>query len=604
MIDPFREPVLSLLLSENCPVEVLPLLQSLPISNINRLFSAPLANRRPRIHQDASISVLEMFLIRNQNNDNASVASQIAIELVHQGAGLTTTGVWENKKPWDILDLAFNLGHYTFVQYLLEGPLQHLTQSVAHRENQDGFTWLQNAVRLNDVEFAKKLLLWGVDCNAVCSANRTALFYASTPEMLSLLLDAGARVDAVETDKHGRSLSDHWNKTLTSVEVKKLNSTLFKSLKKSGSLDTHAMKSAWMDSLLQSTKGIMVDQQKKLKISSDFTWEKDNRKCSPMTWIAINTNTYRSKFQQKKIVEHFAQDPQHMQFAVCEGVSLSNLDALAFLETTLSFEYKRTIGWPDHNLFLGKWLHNHNSMDFGDRLEKMCTTFTHVAIALQSLPWVSRSVKHTAFNWYKNMISGRAGALEFYKVRQDLAVNIIQVSSPSDDTHTQLAHALQKAWEHSSIGKFKELAFVQPNFDQGSFSCLHDLMQDAQTNDSSLKNVVRAFAHETALYSSSYYTQKNMYVLMGAKSIPQTEESVNIVRQAIHLLTSKNFGAMFDDQEWDCLARMYQKAGQIRESDTNYAIYENLKALMERETIARQIDVGSPTPSPSVKRKM
>ena len=607
MIDPLKEPVLSLLLSEEYKVEVLPLLQALPLSDINRsLFFS--SRHTPKLYKDAQISVLEAFLIQNRshlNNDNDSpIKSQIALELVKQGASLSNTGLWEDgKRQWDILDLAFNYGHYKFVQHLLEGPLQHLMPSINGRENHDGFTWLQKAVQLNDVDFAKKLLLWGVDCNAVCTTNRTALFYASTSEVLAVLLEAGARVDVVEADKYGRSLSDHWNKILTAVDVKKLNNTLFKSLKKSGSLDTHAMQSSWVDSLLNSSKGVISDQQKKLKIPADFTWEKDGLKCSPASWIALNNNTNRSSFQQKKIVLHFAGDPQHMPIGVCEGVSISNLDVLAFLEMTLDIQHKRRIGWPDNNFWLEKWMHGHSTMDLSNRLEKMCTVFAHVAVLLQSASCVSGPVAHTAFDWYGKMFSGREGAVEPYKSSLlALAATIAKVSSASpEDTPREFAKALQKTWDHPITKKLRELAFVNAHFSHGSFLCLYDLIQDCETNDSNLKNIVRACAHETAIHSSSYYTRKNMYALTNQANENSIKDFNNIMAQALNVLESNSFGALFEDQEWNKLAKVYQSSG-IREGDTNYTIYERLKTLMERETITRSIGVESSTPS--IKRKM
>lgn len=603
MIDPLKEPVLSLLLSEECKVEVLPLLRALPLSDINRsLFSS--SRQNPRLHKETKISVLEYFLIQNRshrdNDKDLPIKSQIAVELVKQGASLSNTGLWEDgKSQWDILDLAFNHGHYKFVQYLLEGPLQHLTSSINGRETRDGFTWLQNTVRLNDVDCTKKLLLWGVDCNAICNTNRTALFYATTSEMLSVLLEAGARVDVVETDKHGRSLSDHWNKTLTAVDVKKLNSTLFKSLKKSGSLDSHTMQSSWMDSLLNSSKGVMVDQQKKLKIPANFTWEKDGLNCSPATWIALNNNTHRSSFQQKKIVLHFADDPQHMQMGVCEGVSISNLDVLAFLETTLDPQHKQRIGWPNSSLWLEKWTHEHGNLDLNDRLEKMSIMFTYVAVLLQSASWVSRPVAHTAFDWYKKIFSGREGALELYKSPLlALGSNIAKAASVStEDVHKEFAKALQKTWDHSITGKLKEVAFLRPHFDHTSFVCLHDLVH-LDMDGTNIKNIVRAFAHETSRLMSSYYSKKIMYVPVADK---YANEFNGVVDKAMDAIDAKGCGILFNDEEWASLSKVYQNTSRVSSGDTNYHKWERLKALMERETISRQISGASPA---LVKRKM
>lgn len=603
MIDPLKEPVLSLLLSEKCKVEVLPLLQALPLNDINRFLSFS-SRHSPRLHKDTQTSVLESFLVLNQSfrddDKDHPIKEQIAVELVNQGASLSNTGFWENgKSQWDILDLAFNHGHYKFVQYLLEGPLQHLTSSLNGRETHDGFTWLQNAVRLNDVDFAKKLLLWGVDCNAICSTNRTALFYTTSAEMLLVLLEAGARVDVVETDKHGRSLSDHWNKTLTAVEVKKLNSALFKSLKKTGSLDTHAMHSSWVDSLLNSSKGVMSDQQKKLKIPSNFTWEKDGLKCSPFTWIAINNNTYRSSFQQKKIMLHFVGDPQNMEMGVCEGLSISNLDVLAFLEATLDSQHKQRIGWPNNHLWLEKWANEHSNLDLGDRIEKMCTTFTYVAVLLQSAPWVSQPVKHTAFDWYKKMFSGRESAIEPYYKSSLLALgrDIATMYSISNyDAHTGFAKALQTAWEQPITKKLKEYAFLHPQFDSTSFLCMYDLM-DSDMDDTNIKNIVRAFAHETVRILS-YFSRKIMYS-------PVTDTHANefnaMVDKALDTLDVTGCGILFEDDEWNRLSKVYQDASRISSADINYEKWERVKSLMERETINRHLDASS---TPSSKRKM
>lgn len=600
MIDPLKEPVLSLLLSKKCRLEVLPLLQHLPLNDINRPLSLQ-SNSYFRPEENTPISVLEVFLMQNHCHDNASdnpIKLQIAIELVNQGASLNNKGLWmQVKKPWDILDLAFTCGHYKFVQHLLEGPLQHMASSLHGRTTQDDFTWLQVAVRLNDIDFVKKLLLWGVDCNELSSSNRTALFYVKSPEMLSILLDAGAKVEAVEIDNYGRSLSDHWNRTLTSVDVKKLNGTLFKSLKKSNSLNTHTMQKSWVDSLLISSKGLISDQQKKMKIPPDFTWEKGNLKCSPFVWMAIN-NTNRSRFQQKKIMSHFVGDPQHMEMGLCDGNSVSNLDVLAFLETALDNDYKQTIGWPDNNLWLEKWMHEHAHLSLSDRLEKMCTTFTHAAILLQSSSWVCSPVAHTGFNWYEKLCSGREGALEPYKSSfVALSNNIAKVSDVFNDcVHKELSKALQKSWEKPITEKLKELAFVLPLFKQKSFMCLYDLMH-SEMHDTNIKNITRAFAHETARMSTDFF-KKRMYVPV---SDEYANEFIGLVDKALNTIDTNGFGILFDDDEWMKLSKVYQNTRTISSTDANYDKWERIKVLMERETISRQISMGVAT---SMKRKM
>lgn len=616
MIDPLKEPVLSLMLSsKNCPIEVLPLLQALPIENLNRALDFSEINH-PRPHGNSHISVLELLLLRNRGqehetvHDSVPVITQIAIELVKQGSALTNTGMWgDGEASWDIVDLAFTHGHYKFVEYLLEGPLQHLASSVANRKSSNS-TWLQTAVWTQNIELAKKLLAWGADCNAVSGTGRTALYYVKTPAMLSLLLDNGARVDAVETDMYGRTLSDQWNR-LSAVDVKKLNNTLLKSLKNSGNFDESSMQSSWMDNLLHSTKGVIADQQKKLKIPQDFTWEKDGVTCTPLVWMALQKNQSRTSFQQEKLVAHFSSDPQHMSFGQTDGVCLRNLDVLVFLEVMLKPSYKEDLmGWTKSKPFFERWMDENPTQSLEEHVKNLCTTLTRAAVVLQSVPWVSNEVGYTGFDWYQTVFRGRRDALEQYKLpTRSLHESIAQMYPDvlGKTISSALEDGLQHVWDLPIAEKLKECAFLNPLFDQSSLLCMYDLAQDVfERTASSLQpldtqNIVRALANETARCQSSYYTKKNMY-----NPIPNSSfapEFNVLLTDVLGCLDATPFGELFDDSEWTHLSKVYKERQKISDTDENYDKWEQIKVLMDRETLRRHLRTQS-APTASLKRKM
>ena len=549
--------------------------------------------------------------MRNRGDDQKAVhadvplVTQIAIELVNQGSVLTNTGVWDDgETPWDILDLAFHHGHYKFVEYLLDGPLQHLTSSVANRKGSTN-PWLHTAVQTQDIGLVKKLLAWGTDCNTIGGTRRTALYYVKTPEMLSVLLDNGARVDAVEIDAYGSTLSDQWNKQLSAVEVKKLNATLFKSLKNSGDFDEKSMQSSWMENILHSSKGVIVDQQKKLKISQEFTWSKDGLNITPLVWIALQKNKSRNTFQQSKVVSHFATDPQNIPVGEIENESLSNLDVLVFLEMMLSDSYKDEIGLNNHR-FLQKWMEGNTAESVENRIKKLCTTMTHTAVLIQSLHWVSDAVAYTGFDWYYTLFTGRQNALAQYSAFPRLLLNQIVKACPdfeTKDVEYAIGKGLQTAWDLPVTQTLKEQALLNPFFDQTSLRCLYDLAHNVFERNASplepinIKNIVRALSHETARCQNSYYTKKNMY--SPVSKYPQ-EFSV-LMSDVLGCLEATPFGGLFEDAEWDFLSKVYKDQRRIVSTDENYAIWEKMKSLMERETISRQL-----TSAPTVlsKRKM
>lgn len=610
MIDPLKEPVLSLMLSsKDCPVEVLPLLQALPIDNLNRTIDASVINS-PKPHASSRISILELLLLRNRGesmqsvHNSLSLTTQIAIELVRQGSALTNTGVWsDGETRWDILDLAFTHGHYKFVEFLLDGPLQHLTSTLVDRKD-GGTPWLHTAVQTQNIELVKKILAWGVDCNEIAENGRTALYYVKTPEVLSLLLKSGARVDAVETDIYGSTLSDQWN-NLPAVDVKKLNATLFKSLKNSGDFDEKSMQASWMENLLHSSKGVIVDQQKKLKIPQNFTWSKDGVSVTPLVWMALQKNKSRNTFQQSKVVSHFATQPQNIPVGKMGGMSLSNLDVLVFLEVMLSGSYKDEIGLGGY-LFLQKWMEQNTQEPVGDQIEKLCTTLTHTAVLVQSLPWVSDAVAYTGFDWYDTLFAGRQNALPQYSAFPRVLLNQIAKMLPhvqNKEVEFAIGKGLQTAWELPATQTLKETALLNPFFDQTSLRCLYDLAHNVFERSESplephqIKNIIRALTHETARCQNSYYTKKNMY-----NPTPKFEQEFGVlVSDVLGRLEATSFGVLFEDPEWARLSKVYTEQRRISSTDENYATWEKIKSLMERETISRQL---TSSPTVSSKRKL
>ena len=606
MVDPLKEPLVSLLLKPKCPVEILPLLKMLPIEDINRSVEVNAVNH-PQPQTNSQCSILELFVLRNrgQAQDNkyegVSIPSQIAIELVNQGAALTNTGTWLNGGSWDILDLALHHSHYGLVEHLLDGPLQHLQSDVVHRKMTDGSSWLQMAVHIENIGFVKKLLSWGADCNEISKHKRTVLYDVRTPEMLSLLLDHGARIDIVELDEYGISLPEQWSKRLVAADVKKLNNMLFKKLKTNADLDLTGIQAGWMDSLLKSPKGVIVDQQKKLKIPADFTWEKDGVTCSPLVWMVLKGHASRNAYQQEKVFAHFAQDPQNMPLCKLDQYDVRNIEALAFFEAvTLQHELK-SVGWSNCTIFNEKMVTESNA-PMVERLTHLFEGFTRTAIALQSIAFISPMVAKTAFNWYKIVLQSRSDASSNIKLMDHNFQKIIEKVYKNTDLSmtSAIQTALQNIWDGPMMPTLRDCAFIKPIFTENSMVCLFDLAAPLlqgqkgmeQISENNIKNIVSAFANATALQRFSPYMQKTLYNPISDVRVIEHKNFNVFLNNIIAILDGQPFGEFFDDKQWTQMAEVYKSPGRISTTNTNYDMWEKMNALTLRETIRRQVSSG------------
>lgn len=407
MINPSTDPLLSILLSGEHLQACLALLERLPLDNVNR----PLPARFPyEIDETSNWSVLESFLesasVYSSNVPPAteplydvSVAplpSQVAQKLVEMGAHVDAQGKKihhhgdKEGTPWDMLTLAFDQGHFGFVEFLLEGPLQHLRATLSTRRTERE-PYLHVLVRCQQLRLAKKFIQWGVSPNATDDWGRTALFCCKTPEAVQLLVEHGA--DASVQNSSKQSVTEVWNKELNAPQVKKMTAAMFASMSKTGAVDMDKATQQWFGDLLVGTKTTLLPHAKRLGITSSSAWTVPHLGISvtPLTWMLLNTSS-RSSSRTAPLMEWALTGDQRAVFGKVGGRIVYNAD-VAFVCALMLTRNSANKGWEGASHSVIDHINGLNlNMSAQDTLQAVVQTVADTAVLLTDM--VGAANKH------------------------------------------------------------------------------------------------------------------------------------------------------------------------------------------------------------------
>lgn len=599
MFDPQKEPVLSLLFSKEHTTEALALLKILPVQDINRSLGIEgNLHRREKwtCDPDSRVSVLEYFLLNTQtytpwaegegewDENRITHTAQIAIELVRQGACLSNKGRKHNQKAWDLVDWAFESNHYDFGEFLLDGPLQHLQGSV--EERQVGRRSLLNeAVHNNHCRLVKKFLSWGANPNTTDELGRSAVFYVKSPQVLKMLLHKGANIAATAADALGETFVKHWSKSLVASDVKRLNAALLKELQKTSGDTAHSLHASWMENILNATKGVITSQQKSLKIPSDFLWKRNGVAYSPLTWALTQYKPTRYEHQQEKIIAHLATDDQSTVFWRSDEMAVSNQDVVDFLTLNLDSKDFSKSGASALTFVASEKLSP-------EEIQQLFQKYTKIAL-LMTQKDVAPFAQLTAFQWFLTVSAGRDQAPKSYTRYQEFSTFQFCNQPPI---------VLQSAWQETfSSPLFDELrrtVFNDMSLLKGAaFVTMVDIAQEALSDPTpeNISRVVRLLAVETKrrdLYADERYVPSRLQPR-------QRFAFKELLEQSIHQLESMSFGEKFSEEEWEQIKTSFAPHPAVQKNE----IFNRLRPLIERESIARAVSASALTPL-HTKRKM
>lgn len=330
--------------------------------NINRPLEAPpmYVTKIDGVPQYPQWSLLEsrLHMYSGTRYSSKETFSCVSTEMAKRGADLTgqwTTNVYSTSQKAqqtcsvDILDLAVRNQHFAFIAYACaeDGPLHHLKSGIKDRRlwpvtytehrsmNFFESPWLNIAVAEHDQEWIKLLLSWGCDPNSTDNLQRSALFYAKHPDVVTLLMEHGA--DPSVVDVRNQNIQQAWENTCTAPERKAMIRAMLTAMNKQDNSEDmqEKMKESWISSLVSDTKTVVESTAKKLSINPfNCSFEKNGVLLNPLQWTSFHlifTANYRTA-PSHHIMRWLSNDHQEGVAGVC---SVTNQD-VSFDDTLLA----------------------------------------------------------------------------------------------------------------------------------------------------------------------------------------------------------------------------------------------------------------------------